>query len=144
MAKERLRGFETDEVPAPVTSEPVQRRPVLFGLDFERTVTADPNLWKCFIVGAVRVGHKVLLITTSRNSQKLQREIDGALGNVKQQLIAILYTGGNPKRQFALLYGHRVDVWIDDIPETIGAETHHEVRDAESTFPKAETLPNSH
>lgn len=140
MSRERLRGLDVGETAA-ATRKQVPRRPIVIAIDFERTFTADRNLWKAFIVGAARVGHTIICVTTQRDNTKNRRQLQESFGDVFSFLAEVFYTGGMPKRGYAMLHGRKVDVWIDDIPETVGAATHHEVREAEARFPTQETLP---
>jgi hypothetical protein len=138
----RLRGFNalTQQDDSKVKAKS-PRRPILIALDFDRTFTADRSLWKAFIVGAVRVGHRVICVTTAQDNGKQRSLLQQSFAEVHPLLHAILFTGGQPKRKFALLMGHRVDIWIDDVPEVVGAFSHHEVRELEGRFPTDEPLP---
>lgn len=138
--RERLRGLVLDETTT-ASRPPVQRRQVTLGLGYTRTLTADLNLFKSIIVGATRVGHRVLVITTLRDSSTNRERVQQSLGDVLPLVRSLLFTNGMPKRQFAQQFGHKVDIWIDDIPETICAPTRHEVSDAELRYPNTETLP---
>jgi hypothetical protein len=141
MAKERLRHFSLGNEIGPVEKPPVPRRATLIALGFNRTFTADRRLWVAMIVSAVRVGHKVIMITTRNETPKNMQKIRAALGPYVNHVSAILFTNGAPKRQYAQLQGYKVDIWIDDVPEVITATCHHAVREAEKQFPSEEPIP---
>lgn len=141
MSRERLRGLSLDADEQNEPGRPVLRRPTVIALGFERTFTADVNLWKALIVGGARKGHVFLLITTLRDTAKHRARVDRILGDIRPHFRAVLYTNGAPKRAFAATFGHKVDIWIDDLPEVVGAPTFHEVREIEGRYPNSETLP---
>ncbi len=139
MARRQLRGIQLNE-PASEQAE-LPRRPVLMAIDFDRTYTADRRLWQAFILGAVRSGHRVICVTDRRDSGENRRIIAASFGQIFQHLAAVVYCNNQPKRRAAELWGHRVDIWIDDVPEIIAADSVTAVQELRAQFPMEETLP---
>lgn len=85
-----------------------------FGLDYDDTFTADPDLWRQFIATAQARGHAVVCVTARHTPPDFSREPrmpDSA---------PIVCTGGQPyKKHAAAKAGFAVNVWIDDMPGLI-------------------------
>lgn len=141
MAKERLRHFSLGDDIGAVEKKPVPRRATLIAMGFNRTFTADRRLWIALITSAVRVGHRVIMISTANETPKNMQKIRASLGQYAAFVHAILFTNGAPKRQYAQLRGYKVDIWIDDVPEVITGHTHQDVREAQKRFPSDEPVP---
>lgn len=90
---------------------------MLIALDYDRTWTADPTLWRLlFEVGRQR-GHTFVLVTGRKAwSDDMAR---GDLPSPKD--LPIVYSGDQFKERAALQAGFKVDVWIDDMPGMIQA-----------------------
>jgi len=84
-------------------------------LDYDDTFTQDPGLWAAFIQAATQRGH-VVLLTTNR-SPAFGREVHRALHGLP--VAEVIFAGRLPKRVAAARRGHRVDVWVDDLPHTV-------------------------
>lgn len=85
-----------------------------FSLDFDKTFTADPDLFREFVRAAQRRGHTVLL-TTQRCVEHL-REIRGILGTCDLPLV---FASGFSKEEASAFHGFAVDVWVDDSPYSV-------------------------
>lgn len=90
--------------------------PAHFGLDYDDTFTADPELWRAFIQMAEKKGHKVFIVTCRMNTPENKAEIFEATG-IKNRIVM---TSMAPKRWYCeQTYGIHIDVWIDDCPESV-------------------------
>lgn len=87
---------------------------MLISLDYDDCFSADPDLWRQFIDLAKSRGHQVICCTarfeTFENRQELKAEFPGP----------VYFANHNYKREVMEQAGRRVDVWIDDQPESIG------------------------
>lgn len=84
---------------------------MLISIDYDGTYTKAPSFWDEFIFNAVhKEGHKVICITNRAFP----------IDTGRKPLTEILYAGAEYKRTYAEKNGYKVDVWIDDMPETIG------------------------
>lgn len=86
---------------------------ITFGLDYDDTFTADPDLWRQFVSDALRRGHAVVCVTGRRQPPDFSRE-PRLPSNV-----AIVCAGPEFKRHAAAKAGHNVNIWIDDMPGMI-------------------------
>jgi hypothetical protein len=94
---------------------------MIFALDFDGTYTADPELWETWGLHAINKGHTVLCI--SFRSDHEMEDVKNTIGSVigSDNCFA---TNAIHKKEFIEEKGIHVDVWIDDIPETIVREDH--------------------
>lgn len=84
-------------------------------IDFDRTWTEDPALWRAFVAAAESRGHSVVMVTGRKAwSDDMRR------GEIPAS-VRIIYAGDRMKQRAAEAAGVRVDVWIDDMPGTIQA-----------------------
>ena len=83
-------------------------------IDFDKTWTEDPELWRQFAADALQRGHKVVM-ATGRESGSQNSDM-GRYGIT----IPIVFCGGVAKRKACAAAGWKVDCWIDDMPEMIG------------------------
>lgn len=84
-------------------------------LDYDKTFTADPGLWRTFVHFAKQFGHEVRIVTYR---DPIKDNIDEKVHPIK-----VIYTDGIAKRFYCLWFaddkkGWMPDVWIDDRPET--------------------------
>lgn len=93
---------------------------MIFGIDFDGTFGADPELFHKFLDLIEASGRHKAVIVTARNKPSF-----GATGWINGQplvevvtkgRIPVVYAGSNPKREAALKAGYSVDIWIDDYP----------------------------
>lgn len=88
---------------------------MLVAIDFDDTYTADPELWDQFIDNCMARGHKVVMVTCRRDTADNREECNiPALARFNHY-----FTGLSPKRWYMEHRGIKVDVWIDDMPETV-------------------------
>jgi hypothetical protein len=86
-------------------------------VDYDKTYTLDPFLWEVFIKNAMNRGHDVWCVT-ARAPKHLQ-DLNDTIGKLllPDHIIA---TDGEPKRRFVKdNYDFNIDVWIDDMPDSI-------------------------
>lgn len=86
-------------------------------VDFDNTWTADPALFAGFIALAVARGHQVCVVTGRANTEEDRQTVRQFV----PREIPVYYTGGAMKRWYMEQQAElKVNVWIDDSPETIG------------------------
>lgn len=90
-----------------------------FGLDFDDTFTADPELWSFFIAKAHTLGHQVICVSARLNIEGNLRELTKALPSGVQ----VILSEAIPKRKHVETEGITIDVWIDDHPDGIVGPT---------------------
>ena len=95
-----------------------QDRGLVISLDYDRTFTAAPGLWRSFVVDAVARGNRVYCISRRDDTEENRSEIRLAFGDL--ELAGTILCGTDTKkRSAAQVAGVEVDVWIDDYPEGI-------------------------
>lgn len=95
-----------------------QERGLTISLDYDRTFTAAPGLWRSFVVDAVARGNRVVCISRRDDTDENRSELRLAFGDL--ELAGVLLCGTETqKRAAAAAAGLEVDVWIDDYPEGI-------------------------
>lgn len=95
-----------------------QDRGLTISMDYDRTFTAAPGLWRSFVVDAVARGNRVVCITRRDDTEENRHELRLAFGDLEVAQ-TILCGTGTQKRDAAKAAGVEVDVWIDDYPEGI-------------------------
>jgi hypothetical protein len=117
-------------------------RATTIAIDFDRTFTSDVEFWRFFIKHAVKRGHTVLCVTGRTESVYSKLEMATLFGEeVFQLLTACVFCNHSPKRAATVARGYTIDIWIDDMPEGIGATDKKVFQHLEDTFPVCETLP---
>lgn len=85
-------------------------------LDYDHTFTRDPKAWTDFIHLMQREEHTVYCVTMRHPTGEEHKEVQQTLGHLVDGLFC---TGRKAKRQFMADRGITIDVWVDDMPETI-------------------------
>ncbi len=85
-------------------------------LDYDNTYTADPRLWSFFIVKAKALGHKIFIVTL--RSEEEDRDDDTDFLN-DYYGVPFVWCNGVAKKQVVEKMGIKIDIWIDDMPDTI-------------------------
>jgi hypothetical protein len=85
------------------------------GLDFDETVTTNPDLFAQIVQLFIQAGFTVSLVSIRPSNQPNQDAVDFA----DSLDIACFFTGGQQKAPFMIQQGRPVDIWIDDAPELI-------------------------
>jgi len=82
-------------------------------LDYDLTWTADPSMWRSFVILAQACGHRVIMVTgRSGWSSDMER------GEIPDDM-DIYYTNRKLKKPHMEGLGVKVDVWCDDSPGMI-------------------------
>lgn len=98
-----------------------QDKGLTISIDYDRTFTAAPGLWRSFIVDAVARGNRVVCISRREDDEANREELRLAFADV--ELAKTILCGENTKKRAAAeAAGVAVDVWIDDYPEGIVAD----------------------
>lgn len=82
---------------------------MFIALDYDGTYTKCPQFWDDFIKAAIQNGHKIVCITMRRPIEEERITLP----------IEVFYTSRTSKKEYALLNGLMIDIWIDDRPEFI-------------------------
>lgn len=91
-------------------------------LDFDKTYTADPELWLSFIDNARKRGHNVYVVTMRYGDGWEKDQVHKELAH---HVDGMIFTSREAKRKHALdNHGIHFDIWIDDNPEMIGEHSH--------------------
>lgn len=87
-------------------------------VDYDRTFSAAPGLWRSFIADATARGHRVACISRRENTEANRDELRAAFADL--ELADVILCGTEQqKRAAARAAGLEVDVWVDDYPEGI-------------------------
>lgn len=117
-------------------------RHTLIALDFDRTFTSDVEFWRFFICMATRRGHDIICVTGRAPTPTGRLELLTVMGEQTVKLLKdLIFCDHAPKRQRTLDLGYRVDIWIDDLPEGVGAADRNVFKMLEELYPVCETLP---
>jgi hypothetical protein len=117
-------------------------RRMLMALDFDRTFTGDVEFWRFFVHMAAMRGHKVLCVTGRTPTPTGRAELMNVFGEQTLKLLTdLIFCDHSPKRKRTLELGYKVDIWIDDMPEGVGAADRSVFRALEELYPVCETLP---
>jgi len=93
-------------------------KPLTISLDYDRTFTSAPGLWRSFIVDATGRGNSIVCISRREDTEANREELRLAFGDL--DVAQVLLCGPDTqKRAAAAAAGLEVDVWIDDYPEGI-------------------------
>lgn len=92
-------------------------RGLTISLDFDKTWTADPQLWRDFVGLAHKSGHRVVLITRRPDTEKDRSTVEKATAD--SGIDRLIFAGQTQKADAARKSGVSVDVWVDDYPAGI-------------------------
>ena len=84
-------------------------------LDYDDTYTAAPRLWQILIDGAEFLGHTVYVVTCRHDTPENREDVQVPCVKPHRHF----FTGHAAKRWFMEQKGIKIDVWIEDRPETI-------------------------
>ncbi len=117
-------------------------RRTLIAIDFDRTFTSDVDFWRGFVDMATARGHSVICVTGRTDSVSSRKELGLVFGpHTFSKILRCVFCNHSPKRSVVLSRGYKVDIWIDDLPEGIGAKDAKMFRELEGRFCVFETLP---
>ena len=90
-------------------------------IDFDKTFSAAPGMWRSFVADATTRGNRVVCISRREQTEANVEDVRQAFGDAIDQVSALILCGpGSTKREAASTAGLEVDIWIDDAPETVG------------------------
>lgn len=89
-----------------------------FGLDYDDTFTACPELWATFIQSAEAMGHRVVLVTARRDTDENNQGVREFLKE-SGVVLPIVFANLGSKLSAVKRRDIRVDIWIDDDPEKL-------------------------
>jgi hypothetical protein len=95
-------------------------RGLVISLDYDRTYTAAPGLWRSFVNMATAAGNRVVCISRREATDENREELRLAFADLEVGDL-ILCGADTQKRDAAAAAGIAVDVWVDDYPEGIVA-----------------------
>jgi HK97 family phage prohead protease len=95
-------------------------RGLVISLDYDRTFTAAPGLWRSFVGMATAAGNRVVCISRREATDENREELRLAFADLEVGDL-ILCGADTRKRDAAAAAGIAVDVWVDDYPEGIVA-----------------------
>lgn len=117
-------------------------RQLTIAFDFDRTFTSDVELWRFVILCLIMRGHRVLCVTGRSDTPYSRLELATTFGEeVFSKLTDLVFCDHGPKRAATLARGYVIDIWIDDLPEGVGAADKKVFKQLENLFPVCETLP---
>lgn len=91
-------------------------------VDYDNTYTEDPVLWDAFIGQAMNRGHDVYIVTARDDQYDRTPALIAVERTVRPN--HVVYCRGIAKRWYCLHFGPgAIDVWIDDRPEAILANS---------------------
>lgn len=97
-----------------------ESRNLTISIDFDRTFAADPKLWGEFAQEASASGNNVVMITRREDTEKDRQEIESTIGEYADAFDSVILAGGKTQKEAAAKKaGIKVDIWIDDSPQTI-------------------------
>jgi hypothetical protein len=96
------------------------------GLDFDRTLTADPELFLAFAAMARDRGHRVVIVT-ARGDQQMRSDPSRHWGDEVRAAVGdlpVVFSGWDDwKANAAKKAGYDIQVWMDDKPNEIAPQT---------------------
>ena len=92
-------------------------RGLTISLDFDKTWTADPQLWRDFVGLAHKAGHRVVMIARRPDTETDRATVEKAAAS--SGIDRLIFAGQMQKADAARKAGVIVDVWVDDYPAGI-------------------------
>jgi hypothetical protein len=92
---------------------------LLFGIDFDDTITAAPEQFARFIADLIASGHRVLCITARRDTEENREIIYEYFDRHQVPEIPVIFANLTSKLRTMEQRGTKVDIWIDDAPHAL-------------------------
>lgn len=89
-------------------------------LDYDGTYTINPPFWNTFILNAHQAGLRVFIVTY-RDERYDDTEMLSYLKN--EMNVPVYFTRGTAKLWYMERFGEPVNIWIDDNPKAIFANS---------------------
>ncbi len=99
-----------------------EARALTLSIDFDRTFSADPQLWGEFARTAVADGNTVVMVSRREDTPEDRQTVTDTLGDYADAFSQVLLVGDRLKDEAAKEAGIEVDVWVDDSPQFIRSE----------------------
>lgn len=97
-----------------------------FGVDFDDTLSADPESFGKMFKILQDSGHEIVIVTGRSPIDKWKQEAEVMLlyliNKYSLDHIPIVFSGTEWKKISANKAGHKIDIWIDNSPEYIGKQ----------------------
>lgn len=101
---------------------------MVFGIDFDNTITADPQLFKHLINSIRMYGHKVYIVTYRYGP--LSHASNNDIYVWHDKVDGIIFTEHQAKRKFVWDNQQiRIDIWMDDTPDSITTTEYYNTPD---------------
>ncbi len=91
---------------------------ILFGIDYDGTLSRDPEFFRLVVRAGLAAGHRFVLVTGRSDTGVWGTEVRRAVGD----LMPIVFAADGWKREAAFAAGYKVDVWVDDHPEYVAKQ----------------------
>lgn len=88
---------------------------MLIAIDFDDTLTADPELWRDFISQAISREHRIVCVTARRDTDYNRETVDSWMAE-HEIILYTYFTSLGSKVDYMEKMGLKVDIWIDDNP----------------------------
>lgn len=85
-------------------------------IDYDDTITADPELFSLIIRYFQLAKHRVFCITARNATLANSMEIKETFRRLEIVDVPVHFTGGEPKIEYAKRNALAIDIWIDDNP----------------------------
>lgn len=88
------------------------------GIDFDSTITDDPEYFRELIMLGISRGHSVVIVTARRPTPENKADVEAFLQEHNFPKINVFYTSLASKVAYMKKAGMPVDWWTDDDPLT--------------------------
>ena len=97
-----------------------EMRGMTISIDFDETFSLDPKMWGEFAMQAAATGNTVVMISRREDTPKNQKQISDTIGEHLHAFSQVMLIGPDMlKADAAAAAGLKVNVWVDDAPETV-------------------------
>ena len=86
------------------------------GLDYDGTVTEDPDLFTQLVKTIREAGHRVYIVTMRYMSECTS---DPEFMRIAEHVDGFFATGRQAKKPYVLNHGVQIHIWIDDNPDAV-------------------------